>query len=241
MLFTNILQEKGYNFMKEGRDFALIYHVNKHYEDLKHDSMDVDSFSSFLKDEKRRRAILFDFLQIGELLNRLSKQFKDSFSNKNLYDIIAIRNRIVHGYETLINLEIYTIISEELSPFIDRLNNFAHEKYREKLAQLLGKNVYLRVFHPKGFTAEGTTYPINWGQIENLTALDGSFQDAYLIDGDDPIKEVPAKVIAIIEREDDIEDQLAVSIKDAPISDEEIEQAVRFKEKDHKYRIVRKQ
>ena len=55
--------------MKEGRDFVLVYHINQHYSDLKEDIDGIISPKEFSESKERRRAILFDFLQIGELMH----------------------------------------------------------------------------------------------------------------------------------------------------------------------------
>ena len=227
--------------MKEGRDYSLIYHMNQHYADLKEDLKGIHSLFDFISEEKTRRALLFDLLQIGELGNQLSKGFKKSFNNENLFKLISMRNRIVHGYDALENETIFKVLTYHLPLLMQEINSFGHQRYRQKLSNLIGKEIHIIVEYRPGTSADGITYPINYGQYLDLTALDGFFQDAYLIDHDGPVSGTFGKVIAIIEREDDIEDQLVVAVKDAPISDEEIEQAVRFKEKDHKYRIVRKQ
>lgn len=56
--------------MKEGRDFSLIYHINCHYFDLTEDIAHINSFEEFVDAKEIRRAILFDFLQIGKLLRQ---------------------------------------------------------------------------------------------------------------------------------------------------------------------------
>ena len=225
--------------MKEGRDCSLIYHMNKHFADLKEDLIGIDSFSAFLENEQRRRAILFDFLQIGELANQLSKSFKQSFNNDSLFKLISMRNRIAHGYDTLEDDTLYESITDHLPTLISEINSFGHKRYRRMLSTLLGKTIHITVQYRPKTTVDGVTYPINYGQYLDITALDGFFQDVYIIGSDIPLSGTMGKVIAIIQREDDIEDQLVVAIDDAPISDEEIEQAVNFKEKDHKHRIIR--
>lgn len=68
--------------MKEGRDFSIVKKINTHFNDLSEDLKVINSFEDFINSKERRRAILFDFLQIGELTNQLSKKFKTDFNNK---------------------------------------------------------------------------------------------------------------------------------------------------------------
>ena len=49
-------------------------------------------------------------------------------------------------------------------------------------------------------------YPINYGYIEGIIAPDGEEQDAYILGIDRPVKEFVGKIIAIIHREDDVEE-----------------------------------
>ena len=62
---------------------------------LKEDLSSIDSFESFVSNKERRRAILFDFLQIGELTNQLSKPFRESFKNKELKDLLEDEYRFI--------------------------------------------------------------------------------------------------------------------------------------------------
>lgn len=49
-------------------------------------------------------------------------------------------------------------------------------------------------------------YPINYGYISGIIAPDGEEQDAYIIGVDKPVQEFTGKIIAIIHRNDDVED-----------------------------------
>ena len=225
--------------MKEGRDFAIVHHINNHFNDLKDDLTSIDSFNDFVKNKERRRAILFDFLQIGELTNQLSKSFKEAFNNKDAERLIAIRNRIVHGYSTIRDDIIFNTLKNQLSSFINELNSFSHHYYQEQLKKLVGKKVKVFIDRPIGFVHKNIVYSVNYGYIESLTALDGEFQDAYVIDESNEITEpVYGYVTAIIQRTDDIEDKLVVSISRNDISEKEIEEKLNFIEQFFKHKIL---
>ena len=226
--------------MKEGRDFVIVNRINNHFDDLKDDLLSIDSFDDFVTNKERRRAILFDFLQIGELTNQLSKTFRESFNNKDADRLIAIRNRIVHGYSTIRDDIIFNTLKNQLSTFVDELNSFSRNYYQEQLKKLIGKRVKVFIDRPIGYVHENIIYPINYGYIEELTALDGEFQDVYVVDESKAIKEpVVGYAAAIIHRTDDIEDKLVVLIHDATISDKEIEEKVVFQEKYFEHKIIR--
>ena len=73
-------------------------------------------------------------------------------------------------------------------------------------------------------------YPVNYGYIEGIIAPDGEEQDAYVLGVHTPVKEFTGKVIAIIHREDDIEEKWVVAPEDMNFSKEEIMEQVRFQE-----------
>ena len=73
--------------------------------------------------------------------------------------------------------------------------------------------------HPKH---KDIFYPINYGYIEGIIAPDGEEQDAYILGVDEPLKEFIGKVIAIIRRNDDVEEKLVVVPEQAFFTAEEI-------------------
>ena len=61
----------------------------------------------------------------------------------------------------------------------------------------------LGTYHPKH---KDMYYPINYGYIEGIAAPDGEEQDAYVLGVDKPLDEFEGKIIAIIHRYDDVEE-----------------------------------
>ncbi|MBR5794830.1 MAG: inorganic pyrophosphatase [Erysipelotrichaceae bacterium] len=98
---------------------------------------------------------------------------------------------------------------------------------------MIGKTVTVIVdrplgsYHPKH---KDLYYPVNYGYIEGVMALDGEEQDAYILGVDKPIKTFVGKVIAIIHREDDIEDKWVVVPEHLSFTKEEILKQVQFQE-----------
>ena len=68
-----------------------------------------------------------------------------------------------------------------------------------------------------------TYYPINYGYIEGAMAADGEEEDAYILGVNEPISKFTGKVIAVISREDDIEQKLVVAPDGVSFTKEEIE------------------
>lgn len=86
----------------------------------------------------------------------------------------------------------------------------------------------LGTYHPE---YKDLYYPINYGFVEGIIAPDGEEQDAYILGVDVPVKEFVGKIIAIIHREDDIEEKWVVAPENISFSKEEIMEQVRFQEK----------
>ena len=73
-------------------------------------------------------------------------------------------------------------------------------------------------------------YPINYGYIKGIPAPDGEDQDAYILGIDSPLSEFTGKVIAVIHREDDIEDKWVVAPEGVIFSEDTIRQLTHFQE-----------
>lgn len=98
---------------------------------------------------------------------------------------------------------------------------------------MIGKTVRVVVdrplgsYHPKH---KDIYYSVNYGYIEGIMAPDGEEQDAYILGVDVPVKEFEGKIIAIIHREDDIEEKWVVAPENSAFTKEEIMEQVKFQE-----------
>ena len=205
--------------MKEGRDFALVFQINEHYKDLKDDMMHISSLEDFINGQSIRRAILFDFLQIGELFNHLSPSFIKGFNNKHSTDLIDIRNRIVHGYGKIKDSIIYGTITKEFDDFIENLNCFAKDYYFQQVRALIGTKV--SIFMDK--TNNRDLYHYKVGYTEVLTTLDGYFQKIINVDDKDSDYQKLCYVIKVMRLGEEIY-LLTSSDKEKRISEEKEEQ-----------------
>ena len=73
-------------------------------------------------------------------------------------------------------------------------------------------------------------YPVNYGFIKGIPAPDGEDQDAYVRGIDVPLSEFTGKVIAVIHREDDIEDKWVVAPENMTFTENEIRSLTDFQE-----------
>lgn len=89
-------------------------------------------------------------------------------------------------------------------------------------------------FHPEH---KDIYYPVNYGYIEGIIAPDGEEQDAYILGVQEPVKEFVGKIIAVIHRQDDIEEKWVVAPENVNFTAEEIMEQVNFQEQYFKSEI----
>lgn len=107
---------------------------------------------------------------------------------------------------------------------------------------MIGKVVRVIVDRPLGSyhpTHKDIYYPINYGYIEGIIAPDGEEQDAYILGVHSAVKEFTGKVIAVIHRDDDVEEKWVVAPDNMNFSEEEIMEQVAFQEQYFKSRVVK--
>lgn len=117
-----------------------------------------------------------------------------------------------------------------------------NNNYKEDLKKLLNKEVIVYVDRPINSvhpTHKDIIYPVNYGYIKELKAPDGEYQDAYILGINKEVSSFKGKVIAIIERIDDVESKLIVVPNGLDYTDDEIESIISFQEQYFKHNIVR--
>ena len=113
---------------------------------------------------------------------------------------------------------------------------------RDKLKLLLGKEVTVYIDRPLGSKHPkfpNIIYPVNYGYIKEVKALDNDYQDAYLLGVTEPVETYIGVVYAIIVREDDVEDKLVIVPKNKEFTVDEIDKLVNFQEKYFKHKIMK--
>lgn len=104
---------------------------------------------------------------------------------------------------------------------------------RRATEALLGREVTVIMDRPVGThhpKHPEIIYPINYGYIDAMLSADGEGIDVYLLGIHEPLESARAKIIAVIRREDDIEDKLAAAPIGMDFSEREIADAVHFQE-----------
>ncbi|MEN6313971.1 MAG: GrpB family protein [Clostridiaceae bacterium] len=115
-----------------------------------------------------------------------------------------------------------------------------HTLRKAQVWSFLGKTVTVTIDRPLGSVHpkhDDMIYPINYGYIDGIIAPDGEELDVYIYGEDKPLDEFTGRVIAIVHREDDIEDKLVAIPDGITFSASEIKSVVSFQEKYYDSRI----
>lgn len=106
---------------------------------------------------------------------------------------------------------------------------------------MLGTLVTVTIDRPLGSKHPewGWVYPVNYGYVAGVIGGDGEDIDAYVLGVDGPLSTFIGRVVAIIERADDVEVKLVVVPEGFVLSDDEIGRATFFQERWFTSRIVR--
>ena len=158
--------------------------------------------------------------------------------------------KIVTYYNIYHTFDIEQAAEKMMESINYRIPNLEKEAYkllkklmiREKLEKMIGQTVEVFIDRPIGFVHpnhENIVYPMNYGYIKEITAVDGEYQDVYVLGENNAIAHCNGKVYAVVERENDIEDKLIVTTDDKEYSLEEIKEKINFQEKYFKHKIIK--
>ena len=110
-----------------------------------------------------------------------------------------------------------------------------YEERKAQVASYLGQVVELGIDRPIGYVHKkekySLTYNINYGYIPGVLGVDGEELDVYLLGVSVPVQSYRARIIAIVHRENDVEDKLVAAPEGVSFSAEEIWEQVSFQEK----------
>ena len=92
--------------MVSKKDKSVLLHIIKHCNRVSTLIKDL-TYEQLLADQDKQECVCFNILQIGELCNVLSDEFITKHSLIPWKDIINMRNRVVHKYDTVDYLVVY--------------------------------------------------------------------------------------------------------------------------------------
>lgn len=113
---------------------------------------------------------------------------------------------------------------------------FCHtEQIRKQLRvdSVVGNIVTVTVDRPLGSyhpEHKDMYYPINYGYVEGVMAPDGEEQDAYILGVDKAVENFTGTVIAVVHRNDDVEEKWVVAPAGMNFTKEEIMEQIHFQE-----------
>ncbi len=80
-------------------DLTILLHMKKYTEEITKIDLNKITYKKFTDDYILRNSVSMDLLQIGELVNHLSKEYYESTKEKMKWNIIkGMRNHFAHGY-----------------------------------------------------------------------------------------------------------------------------------------------
>lgn len=104
------------------------------------------------------------------------------------------------------------------------------DQRKQLIDNFLGKYVHVVVDRPIGYVHGDIIYPINYGYLPGLMALDGEEQDAYILGVHTPVSSFNGRVVGAVCRKNDREDKLVVAPDEMLFHQGQIAEAVRFQE-----------
>ena len=107
-------------------------------------------------------------------------------------------------------------------------------KVQTEINSVIGRIVTVTVDRPLGSCHpehEDIYYPVNYGYVEGIIAPDGEEQDAYILGVDEAVEKFTGIIIAIVHRNDDVEEKWIIAPKGMAFTKEEIRKQIHFQEK----------
>lgn len=102
-----------------------------------------------------------------------------------------------------------------------------------KINSVIGRTVTVTIDRPLGSCHpkhKDIYYPINYGHVEGIMAADGEEQDAYVLGVDEAIDKFTGKIIAIVYRNNDVEEKWVAAPENVTFTKEEIREQIYFQE-----------
>ena len=109
------------------------------------------------------------------------------------------------------------------------------------MSEFIGKIVSIHIDRPLGsrHPQHGFFYPLNYGFVPGIMALDGEEQDAYVLGVFEPLEQFEGRCIAVIHRLDDEDDKLVLVPDGVEYTDEQILALTEFQERFFKVIVLR--
>ena len=94
---------------------SIIQHIIEHIEDiLSAQKRFGNDYNTFAFDKDYFNSVCMSLLQIGELANHLTQDFKSAYTSIPWKNIIGLRNIVVHGYGQLDIETVWATITDDI-------------------------------------------------------------------------------------------------------------------------------
>lgn len=165
---------------------------------------------------------------------RLALMKKDISDNDNVVisgSLVDWGDELIPLFTLAIRLVTDTEIRTTRLKEREKQKNF--KKVQKEMNSVIGRTVTVTVDRPLGSyhpEHEDMYYPINYGYVEGIMAPDGEEQDAYILGVDEAVEKFTGTVIAVVHRNDDVEEKWVVVPEGMTFTKEEICEQIHFQE-----------
>jgi len=108
------------------------------------------------------------------------------------------------------------------------------EERKAQVKSYLGEEIDIEIDRPIGFVHKkekySLEYKINYGFIPGVLGGDGEELDVYLLGVSEPVERYHCRVIAIVHRENDVEDKLVAAPVGMTFTEAQVVEAINFQE-----------
>lgn len=112
--------------MREDRDKLYLLHMRDAIGKIELYSKGKES-DDFSKDEQSFDAVMMQFIVIGESVNNLSDEFKDSHHDLSWHEAVGLRNQTAHGYFDIDKAIVWQTIKEDLPVLKKEITNILNK------------------------------------------------------------------------------------------------------------------
>ena len=105
-------------------DLICFRYIMNHYKELKEEFDKFSNYDEFKDNIVVKKAIVLDFIQIGENVNKLTDEVKNKINKLDIRGVIDFRNRLVHGYGKIDYKIVYNTIKNSLPSLINQLSDY---------------------------------------------------------------------------------------------------------------------
>ena len=97
------------------KNIGIMNHIIEHIENiLNTQNRFGNDYKTFVQDKDYFNSVCMSLLQIGELANHLTTEFKSAHTGIPWKNIIGLRNVVVHGYGQLDVETVWTTVIEDI-------------------------------------------------------------------------------------------------------------------------------